>query len=290
MKNFFELEKARQSLQGPDWWRIMLITTFTRVKIARYVSEFSGTFFLIFFIKMSAGLSVQHSEFAIGFCLMIMVYKYGYISGGHYNPAVTIAVLARGGLETFPINDYGQIVMYIFSQLFGGMVGGLTALLIGGHETCVVVTRKNLDYTYVQGFFAEFFGTFFLTTTVLHVGTHQLGNEFYGLAIGCSLLVCAISIAGITGCAINPAVWFGTVVSSVACQHINAEIKEVWMYWLAEFTAGLAAGLSFRALYMAMDQPETDVQQRLEFENRVAAISTTNDPYNLNAGNSDIPN
>jgi len=118
---------------------------------------------------------------------------------------------------------------------------------------------------------------FFLTTTVLHVGTHQLGNEFYGIAIGCSLLVCAISIANITGCAINPAVWFGTVVSSATCHHTNAEVNEIWIYWLAEFLAGLIAGLSFRALYVAMEQPEpAAITQTLEINNTAGSSDYNN--------------
>jgi len=259
-----------ETRSGPGW-RALLPYTFTRIKIARYVSEFLGTFYLIFFIKLSAGLTSAHAVFAIGFCLMVLVYKYGYISGGHYNPAVTIGVLARGGVPSFSINDVGQITMYFTSQLLGSLCGGFVGLLIGGEDTCSVYAHlQRGTYNYWQGFFAEFIGTFFLVTTVLHVGTHQIGNEFYGISIGCSLLICAISLSNITGCAINPAVWFGTIVSSAACKSFHANSYEIFMYWGAEILGGLAGGLSFRRLYIALDQSEAVVVQKQKLDDRAA--------------------
>jgi len=270
MKNFFELERARKLLQGPDWWRVLFITTFTRVKVARYCAELIGTFYFIFWIKL-AGLTSTYPEFAIGFCLLVLVYKYGYISGGHFNPAVTVGVITRGGVPTFPANDVGQIFMYFVCQLSGAFAGGVVAYLVGGEETCSVYTHlSKTKFNYWQGFFAEFFGTFFLVTTVLHVGTHQIGNEFYGLAIGCSLLVCAISIAQVTGCAINPAVWFGTVISTAVCPHHNAKGYEIWLFWIAEITAGIFAGVSFRRFYLALDQSEAIVVQKQKLDDRAA--------------------
>jgi len=266
--------------------------TFTRMKIARYFSEFIGTFYLIFFIKLSAGLTATHAEFAIGFCLMVLVYKYGYISGGHYNPAVTIGVLARGGVASFPVTDVGQIIMYFSCQLLGGLLGGIVAYFVGGEETCSVYTHvMTNNFNYWQGFFAEFIGTLFLATTVLHVGTHQVGNEFYGLAIGCSLLICAISISKITGCAINPAVWFGTVISSGLCSTTDAKGYEIWMYWGAEILAGLFAGYTFRRLYIALDQSEALVVQKQKLDDRAARNAANSVALQNTFGSSDsIPN
>jgi len=245
-------------------------------KLARYNVEFLGTFFLVFFIKLSSGLSDEHSQFAIGFTLMVLVYKYGYISGGHYNPAVTVGILVRGGVESFPTNDYGQIIMYLVSQMTGGLIGGLIGYAIGGHKTCDVYTQLIAPYNSTQGFFAEFFCTLWLVTTVLHCGTFQKGNEFYGIAIGCSLLVSAISISTITGCAINPAVWFGTTLSSYICKG-KQQAKYFWVYWLAEFLGAIVGAYTFRYFEWALSYDDNNNNINITRESKGNVLVIDND-------------
>jgi len=217
-------------------------------------------------------------SFAIGFVLMVVIYQYGYISGAHFNPAVTLGIVARGGTKSFPSNNWPQICMYWLSQFLGGFLGGMYSWTIGGKRACLVY--PELDHSLfwpIQGFMCELTFTFLLVSSVLHTGISQAGNSFYGITIGLTLFVAVLAINTVTGCAINPAVWFGTVVSSATCHHTNAEVNEIWIYWLAEFLAGLIAGLSFRALYVAMEQPEpAAITQTLEINNTAGSSDYNN--------------
>src|SRR5688500_20238737 len=90
-----------------------------------HVTEFIGTFFLV----LTIGLAVQHAgalaPLAIGASLMIMVYMGGHVSGGHYNPAVSMAAVLRGALPS------AQYVPYVLSQLAGALVAALVTWALG---------------------------------------------------------------------------------------------------------------------------------------------------------------
>ena len=87
----------------------------------KYLVEFIGTFFLVFTVGSAVLLGGQDviSAISIGFVLMVMVYAGGHISGGHYNPAVSLAAAIRGAL---PIN---QIIPYWVAQILGGIFGAI---------------------------------------------------------------------------------------------------------------------------------------------------------------------
>src|SRR5436309_2236563 len=89
-----------------------------------YLTEFIGTFFLVFTIYLSVTSGSPVAPLAIGASLMVMVYMGGHISGGHYNPAVSLAVMFRGKL---PPTDF---VFYVIAQLFGATVAALAGLSI----------------------------------------------------------------------------------------------------------------------------------------------------------------
>jgi len=184
----------------------------------KYIGEVLGTFFLVLVIKMAAGLNSVFAVFAIGFGLMTLVYQFGWISGAHYNPAVTTAIVFRGNVNGFPSDNYRQIAMYIHCQLVGALLGGFASYFLGGNDACSFVPSIDTDTNSLsEAFFSEFFFTALLCSAVIHTGTHQNGNQFYGLAIGASLLVGAICIGSISGAVLNPAVWFGLLVPALAC-------------------------------------------------------------------------
>jgi aquaporin Z len=198
----------------------------------KYITEFIGTFFLVLtvgmcVIKPDAG---NFAPLAIGSALMIMVYAGGHVSGGHYNPAVTLAVWARGRCPT------SEVPGYMIAQATGGVAAALLARYLKG---CPEVTPGELQV--VPALIAEFIGTFALCYTVLNVATAKstTGNSYFGLAIGFTVMTMAYALGGISGGAFNPAVALGITVMHLA------KTANLWIYLLAELAAGALAATVF---------------------------------------------
>lgn len=230
--------------------------TFTREKMAKYTSEFSGTMFLIAFIKLAVVYDSYTTSLSIGLGLGLIIYNYGYISGAHVNPAVTLAIMIRN-IPAFPLSDKGQIAMYFISQYLGGIFGGIIATIIGGDKAAAVyptVFQSEGDvengYLLFQAFIGEAFFTYLLCSTVLHVATdkRQDGNQFYGLAIGLSLALGVACIGPISGCCLNTSVWLGTVVPALLTNQVPYGLADAWVYWVGTFLGGAVAGLWFNAV------------------------------------------
>src|SRR5262245_59255422 len=139
----------------------------------KYLTEFIGTFFL----SLCVGLVVAHAfpipVLPIGLMLMVMVYMGGHISGGHYNPAVSLAAMMRGALPT------GQFLPYVVSQFLGAIAAGmLTGVLTGD----VVSPAPNPDVNILLAVLTELLFTFALCLVVLQVATNPKtqGNSYYG--------------------------------------------------------------------------------------------------------------
>jgi len=92
----------------------------------RYLTEFIGTFFLVFVGALTVLGKMLFAPLAIGTILMVMVYMGGHVSGGHYNPAVSLGVWMRGKLDT------SDFVPYVVAQLVGAMLAALTAWWLMG--------------------------------------------------------------------------------------------------------------------------------------------------------------
>jgi len=128
---------------------------FSHAQMSKYLAEFLGTGALVLTIKVGvANLTDVESDlgsFAIGFVLMVIIYQYGYISGAHFNPAVTLGIVVSGGTESFPSNNWEQILMYWTAQFLGGFLGGLYSWTIGGKHACLVYPELDrtlfLSYT-----------------------------------------------------------------------------------------------------------------------------------------------
>ena len=215
-----------------------------------------GTMFLIMTIRLSGVLS-EFAPFAIGTLLMVLVYQFGWISGGHYNPAVSIAILIRGNF------DCTRFTMYIISQFIGAIVGGIFGNIIGGEAVCTAGPYVDeTSYSLAQGYAGELFFTFLLTYVVLHTGTHQDGNQFYGLSIGFSLFVAINCIGSITGCAINPAVWLGLNIAGIICDTDDTvKLDQIWLYWCSEIIAGCVSGFLFRFVYLPAHEQLENIKE-----------------------------
>ena len=162
----------------------------------KYITEFIGTLFLVMGAALFGGIGA-------GLSLAIMVYAGGHISGAHYNPAVTLAVWMRGKLEM------KDAVMYWIFQFAGALVAALLVTYvfeIKGDEGCQVA-----DGATMKALVAELLGTFALAYVVLNVATAKgtSGNSFYGMAIGGTVIVMALTLGRFSGGAFNPAVAVG---------------------------------------------------------------------------------
>src|SRR5712672_1760572 len=130
----------------------------------KYLVEFIGTFFLVFTVGMTV-INVPRdvlvfAPIAIGSVLMVMIYAGGHISGGHYNPAVTLAVWLRGKCAT------AEVPGYIASQIVAGVAAAVVVLFLKGN-----VEVTPLDLKVGPALIAEFLGTFALAWVVLNAAT-----------------------------------------------------------------------------------------------------------------------
>lgn len=179
--------------------------------IKKYLVEFIGTFFLVFTVASAVLLGGDNviAPLSIGFVLMIMVYAGGHISGGHYNPAVSLAAAVRGAL------DKKQILPYWISQVLGA-VAAVFAIV----PFAQVPESAGCNFNLAAIILGEFLFTFALCWVVLQVATSKKteGNSYYGLAIGSTVLVGAFAVGGIlTPGAFNPAVAVGLGLMNAAC-------------------------------------------------------------------------
>jgi aquaporin Z len=195
----------------------------------KYLVEFIGTFFLVFTVGMtviSPGAGTL-APVAIGASLMVMVFAGGHVSGGHYNPAVTLAVWIRGRCDTKDVLPY-WIAQIASAFVAAWLVGKLK--MPGAAQPMALADWK-------PAFIAEFLFTFALCWVVLSVATSKAtqGNSFYGAAIGMTVMVGAFAVGGVSGGAFNPAVATG----------ISAMGLSFWSnYWvlIAGEVAGSIAG------------------------------------------------
>ena len=200
----------------------------------KLITEFIGTFFLVLTIGCT-GIPKDPSvipALAIGASLMVMIFAGAHISGGHFNPAVTLAVWLRGR------SDSRTAIPYMIAQALGAIAA---AMVVG----FLVGWGKPLKITGVpQAFVAEFLFTFALAFVVLNVATvkENEGNSFYGLAIGMTVMVGAFAVGPISGGAFNPAVAVGVAFMQLI------SVADIWIHLVADFLGGAAAALVFLAV------------------------------------------
>jgi aquaporin Z len=202
----------------------------------KYAAELIGTFLFVFAIGTAASLSGAFAPLAIGSALMVMVYAGGHLSGGHFNPAVTLGALVRGRIGP------KDAVAYWVVQLVGAALAGWLVrwVILPVHDTAKMLSGHAMGAAFV----AELVFTFALVYVVLNVATSKdhPNNSFYGLAIGFTVLVGAFAVGGISGGVFNPAVYLGGAITGLFAW------STIWVYFLAQLLAGVLAGLTFRAL------------------------------------------
>ena len=194
----------------------------------KYLMEVIGTFFLVFVIGMTsidsgAGTS---APFAIGLTLLIMIILGGNISGGHYNPAVTIGFILSGKV------NISRSIWYIFAQLLGAALAGfLVSYLKDYVEPDFVPAPVN------KIFIVEIIYTFALVTAVLvtSVIKHSIGILVTAVSVGLVVATGGVTVGSISGAAFNPAVVLGNAVMGVY------EWDMIWIIVGANVVASITA-------------------------------------------------
>jgi aquaporin Z len=205
----------------------------------RYAAEAIGTFFLVFTVGAAVGGGSPLAPLAIGAVLMVMVYAGGHLSGGHYNPAVTLAVLVRGRIKLRDAAAYWMV------QLGAGVLAAMAVRdILDPVELDRHATMTLSGHGLLAAFTSELLFTFALCYVMLNVATSKShpDNSFYGLAIGFTVVAGAFAVGAISGGAFNPAVTLGAAVMDMFAW------PTLWVYMVAQLLAGLAAGITFRVM------------------------------------------
>ena len=195
--------------------------------------ECLGTLFVVLVIGLTviAPGAGSMAPLAIGSIVMVMVYAGGPISGGHYNPAVTLAVWLRGKCPT------KDVPTYMGAQVVGAV---LAALLVGLCKPKSYVTPMSVQV--VPALLVELAFTFALAFVVLQTATSKksAGNSYFGLAIGFTVLAAAYAGGGISGGAFNPAVAIGITLMGLSAA------GNLWIFLAANLACGALAAFVFR--------------------------------------------
>ena len=210
--------------------------------------EFIGTFSLIFIGAGAAAVvgdgvglpGIAAIALAHGLTVTAFAFAYGPVSGGHFNPSVTTAVLAAGAMRA------GEAAGYIVSQLVGGLLGALLLrAVLGGAATGLgtpmlahdlALGNTTLTVTSWAGFVIEAVLAFFLCTVVLSTAVAGRAQNLAPLAIGMTLTLNIIMGGPLTGAAFNPARALGPMVAT-------GNFNDAWLYLVAPIVGAIVAAI-----------------------------------------------
>lgn len=205
--------------------------------MAKLVTEFIGTFFLVLTVGLTVVAGTPLAPIAIGSSLMVMVYMGGHVSGAHYNPAASLAILLRGKM------DAKDLVPYWIAQVAGALVA---SLVVSSTTGSTFAPAPGADASTMAALLLEFLFTFALCLVILNAATARAteGNSFYGLAIGFTVLVGAFAAGGISGGAFNPAVGLGPILVDALVG--GGSMGALWIYLVGPLAGGAVAAAVFK--------------------------------------------
>lgn len=234
-------------LAVPEWVRL-------HPMVGPYLAEALGTFAWTLVLSLASVRNASIFDTAddtnmtsvpIGFMMTCMVFTFGYISGGHFNPAISIAVFL---IRKMPLM---QCLCYVCCQVAAALGAGLVAIVMQGGNDQIFVPSVSNSYV-SSGIFSELIYTFAIAVVVLNAAySRQSGSFFYGFAVGMTVAAGSASVSRISGGAFNPAAATGLQIA-VCISGSCDDLKSFWVYWLAPV---LGAGLASLA-YSQMFQPE----------------------------------
>ncbi|SNS07505.1 aquaporin Z [Sphingomonas laterariae] len=222
----------------------------------RLVAELIGTFWLVFGGCGSAVLAAAFPDLGIGFAgvalafgltVLTMAYAVGHISGGHFNPAVTLGLWAGG---RFPAGD---ILPYIAAQVVGAIIAAFILLQIAsgapgfelgptGLAVNGVGAHSPGGYSLGAGITIEIVLTFGFLIVIMGATDRRAPAGFAPLAIGLALTLIHLISIPVTNTSVNPARSTGPalLVGGLALQ-------QLWLFWVAPIIGGILGGFGYRA-------------------------------------------
>ena len=207
--------------------------------LRRLFAEFIGTFFLALVVCMTtySKVSADIQPIAIGLFLMGLIYANGFMSGAVFNPAVTLALWLRGRLTPKEALAYSAV------QIIAGVAAAAVTIVLTSAKPIVQPIAAPPQYfALIPALLAEFIGTFALSLVILNVATSKTleGNNFYGLAIGTTVIGLIYTFGSVSGSVFNPAVAVGLAVAQIG------NWGNLWIYLVANFGGAALAALSYR--------------------------------------------
>lgn len=206
-------------------------------------SEFFGTFFLVLTVGFNVLQNAVLAPIAIGSILMVMIFATGSVSGAHFNPAVTIGVLAGGREKCHPVDA----CLYMVAQIIGGLAAGAVYWWVLG-ATFTLAPNSKGGFDWIDALIAEILFSAALVFVVLNVATTEenANNQYFGLAIGFTVMSSAFAIGGISGCSLNPAVTCGVMLTHLF--HQGSGMQYFGLYLLCPILGALVAAGLFRVV------------------------------------------
>lgn len=236
--------------------------------LKRSVAEFIGTMLLVFFGAGAAAMTLMLVEgeetpntfnigigllgglgdwlaigFAFGITVMAVIYTFGRVSGAHINPAVSVALWAKG---LFPSTD---MVVYVVAQLLGGLAGSLAFAFSVGPEAVLVgglgATAPFAGITVWEALLAEIIGTFLLMLVIMGAAVDEKATPgFAGIAIGLAVAGIITTIGNISGASINPARSFGPMIADLMLGGPNV-VGVYWVYVVGPVSGAVIAAFLY---------------------------------------------
>lgn len=196
----------------------------------KYIVEFIGTFFLVLTVALTG------NPIAIGAVLTAMVYLGGYISGAHYNPAVSTTLYLQKKL------DSQTYINYLVTQVVAAMFAAFVFMLIKGNY---FYAAPGLGVNFWIAALCEMIFTFALCSVVLNtaVSDKTKGNDYFGVAIGFTVAAGAFAVGSISGGAFNPAVGVGPYLINI--QNISSNLNNISLYILGPLAGSVLASLVY---------------------------------------------
>lgn len=234
----------------------------------RLTAEFLGTLWLVLGGCGSAvlaaafpqvGIGLLGVSLAFGLTVLTMAYAVGHVSGGHFNPAVTIGLCTAG---RHPARD---VIPYIVAQVAGAIVGagvlyliasGKAGFEVGGFAANGYAEHSPGGYSLVSGLIAEVVFTFFFLIVILGATDKWAHQASAGMAIGLALTLIHLVVIPVTNTSVNPARSTGPALFVGGWA-----IRQLWLFWVAPIAGAVIAGLAHRFLAEARKTREAAFAQ-----------------------------
>lgn len=193
--------------------------------MAKLLTEFLGVFFLVLVVALTG------NPLAIGVVLMVCVFMWGHISGAHYNPAVSLGIWLQKKMSL------GEMFQYRWAQMLWGIVAVCVGWYLTGSPLLVTIGEW---VSLGQAILVETLFTWLLVLVIYNVAIdpRTTNNQFYGLAIGFTILAAAYAGGGISWGAFNPAVWLS---SMIVWLYEWLSVSHRWLYLVGPMLGGVLA-------------------------------------------------